>query len=280
MGIKANTCRNFCYAVGLQAFIDNNDGKTTLKRLLFPCKIAGAIIGCAIAFYKPNTLYPTLSLIVSVYRTHMSAPTVPPEVNTTSSQKGQGFELDQYIGITVKKARAQAGLKIADVAQLSGISQGMISKIENAQVSTSLETLNRLCKAIGISLSSLFNDFDRPESQARFTRAGEGLEVVGRGTQKGHKYQLLAYQRGGKRSFEPFLVTMDDLSEVFPTFSHPGEELIYLVKGSLKYRHGNQVYEMNEGDSLLFDAEIPHGPETLLEVPISLLSIIHYNNDE
>lgn len=190
------------------------------------------------------------------------------------------FDLDQYLGVKVKKARAEAGLKIADVAKLSGISQGMISKIENAHVSTSLETLHKLCKTIGVSLSTLFNDFDRPESQAHFTKAGEGLEVVGRGTQKGHKYQLLAYQRGGKRSFEPFLVTMDDLSEVFPTFTHAGEELIYIVEGKLEYKHGNRLYNMSKGDSMVFDAEIPHGPERLLEVPILLLSIIHYNNAE
>lgn len=190
------------------------------------------------------------------------------------------FSLDQYIGIKVKQARLDAGLKIADVAKLSAISQGMVSKIENAQVSTSLDTLQRLCSAIGMTLSQLFNEYDKPEGSAHFTKAGEGLEVVGRGTKKGHKYQLLAYQRGGQRSVEPFLVTMDDLSEVFPTFSHAGEEFIYLVEGSLIYQHGKNHYEMNPGDSLVFDGNIPHGPLKLLEVPIKLLSIIHYNIDQ
>ena len=69
---------------------------------------------------------------------------------------------------------------------------------------------------------------------------------------------------------------MDDLSEVFPTFSHPGEEFIYMLKGSLIYRHGNHLYEMGPGDSLTFDAETPHGPEKLVEVPLQLLSIINY----
>lgn len=192
----------------------------------------------------------------------------------------KSFSLDQYIGMKVKQARLESGLKIADVAQLSGISQGMVSKIENAQVATSLDTLQRLCSAIGLPLSKLFNDFDKPDSNAHFTKAGEGLEVVGRGTQKGHKYQLLAYQRGGKRSVEPFLVTMDDLSEVFPTFSHPGEEFIYLVEGKLIYHHGNSEYKMGPGDSLVFDGNIPHGPGKLLKVPIKLISVIHYNEGD
>ena len=189
------------------------------------------------------------------------------------------FELDQYIGMKVKKARLDEGLKLVDVARISGISQGMVSKIENAQVSSSLETLSRLCDAIGLPISKLFTDYDRPDGGAQFTKADEGLEVVRRGTDKGHTYQLLTYKRGGKTTFEPFMVTMDDLSEVFPTFSHPGEEFIYLVSGKLVYRHGNHLYEMEAGDSLTFDAEVPHGPEKLIEAPIKLLSIINYSDD-
>lgn len=189
------------------------------------------------------------------------------------------FELDQYIGMKVKKARLDEGLKLVDVARISGISQGMVSKIENSQVSTSLETLSRLCDAIGLPISKLFTDYDRPDGSAQFTKADKGLEVVRRGTDKGHTYQLLTYKRGGKTTFEPFMVTMDDLSEVFPTFSHPGEEFIYLVSGELIYRHGNHLYEMEAGDSLTFDAEVPHGPEKLVEAPIKLLSIINYSDD-
>lgn len=193
--------------------------------------------------------------------------------------KEEKFDLDQYIGIKVKKARLEQGLKLIDVARISGISQGMVSKIENAQVSTSLETLSRLCDAIGLPISKLFNEYDRQDGAAQFTKAGQGLEVVRRGTDKGHTYQLLTYKRGSKTSFEPFMVTMDDLSEVFPTFSHPGEEFIYIVEGKLVYRHGNRLYEMSEGDSLTFDGEVPHGPERLVEVPIRLLSVINYNDD-
>lgn len=196
-----------------------------------------------------------------------------------ANSKDDKFGLDQFIGMKVKRARLEEGLKLVDVARISGISQGMVSKIENAQVSTSLDTLHRLCDAIGLPISKLFTDYDRPEGGAQFTKAGQGLEVVRRGTDKGHNYKLLSYQRGGQITFEPFMVTMDDLSEVFPTFSHPGEEFIYLVEGKLVYRHGNHLYEMEAGDSLTFDAEVPHGPERLVEVPIKLLSLINYSDD-
>lgn len=190
----------------------------------------------------------------------------------------QKLKLEEYIALQVRRKRVEQALKIADVARIAKVSQGMISKVENAQVSTSLDTLSRLCDAIGLSISQLFADYDRPEGGAQLTKSGQGMEVVRRGTEKGHTYQLLSYNKGKKQTYEPFLITMDDASEVFPTFSHRGQEFIHLLEGKLLYRHGNHLYKMEAGDSLSFDAEISHGPEVLEEVPIKLLSFIMHDN--
>ena len=192
----------------------------------------------------------------------------------------QKVKLDLYLGAAIRRERMLQGLKIADVAGLAGISKGMLSRIENAQVSTSLDTLQKLCDSLGLHLSNLFKDFDRPEGGAQHIKSGEGHEVVRRGTERSHTYHLLSYQQGPHKSIEPFLVSMDDASEVFPTFSHPGTEFLYLLEGRLEYRHGNNTYLMEPGDSLTFDAEIPHGPEKLVEVPINLLSITTYRESE
>jgi transcriptional regulator with XRE-family HTH domain len=200
-----------------------------------------------------------------------------PLEDKNSSQK---VKLDLYLGAAIRRQRMLQGLKIADVAGLAGISKGMLSRIENAQVSTSLDTLQKLCDSLGLHLSNLFKDFDRPEGGAQKIKSGQGHEVVRRGTERGHTYHLLSYQQGPHKDIEPFLVSMDDASEVFPTFSHPGTEFIYMLKGKLEYRHGNNTYLLEPGDSLTFDAEIPHGPEKLAEVPIELLSITTYRENE
>lgn len=189
------------------------------------------------------------------------------------------LKIEQYIGIQIKRQRQSQGLKIADVARLAGISQGMLSKIENAQVSTSLETLNRLCDTLGMPMSRLFSQFDQQGRDALLVKAGDGMEVVRRGTEKGHTYHLLNHSRGPKKNMEAYLVAMDDASEEFPTFSHPGTEFIHVLQGHIVYRHGNHLYELGPGDSLTFDSDIPHGPEKLLEVPIQLLSIMNYSSD-
>ncbi|GFM67996.1 helix-turn-helix domain-containing protein [Pseudomonas cichorii] len=194
----------------------------------------------------------------------------------TPNEPQPKLKLEQYLGIQIKRQRQAQELKLADVARIAGISQGMLSKIENAQVSTSLDNLSRLCDVLGMPMSKLFSQYDQQGSSALLVKADDGLEVVRRGTEKGHTYHLLNHTRGPKKSFEAYMVTMDDASEEFPTFSHPGTEFLHLLEGELIYRHGNQVYRMEAGDSLTFDGEIPHGPEQLVQVPIRLLSIMNY----
>jgi transcriptional regulator with XRE-family HTH domain len=188
--------------------------------------------------------------------------------------------LEHYLGSTIRELRLNHGLTIADVAKLAGISRGMLSKIENAQTATSLETISRLANALGVSLATLFRNCDVREGSAQLIKNGEGMEVVRRGTKRGHTYHLLAYDHGPKKKFEPFLITIDHESEVFPVFEHPGTEFIYVLEGKIEYRHGKNTYVLSPGDSLTFEGDIPHGPEKLIKCPIRFLAILMYPNAE
>ncbi len=192
-------------------------------------------------------------------------------------QMAVNHSLERYIGNTIRELRQKHGLTIAEIADQTGISRGMLSKIENAQTATSLETLVKLANALGVSLSALFRNYNVPEGGAQLVKNGEGMEVVRRGTKRGHTYHLLAYDQGPTKVFEPFLITMDDASEVFPTFEHPGIEFIYMLEGKIEYRHGQSTYVLAPGDALTLRGDIPHGPEKLVELPIRFLAIIHYS---
>lgn len=205
----------------------------------------------------------------------MTTPPRKPALNADTSTFRER-NLDQYIGPKLRAQRLSQGLTLADVASLAGISRGMLSKIENSQISSSLETLHQIVSALGMTLGQLFRDFDVPEGSALHVKSGQGLEVVRRGTKRGHTYHLLAYNQGPQKRIEPFLITMDNISEVFPTFTHQGVEFIYMLKGRLVYRHGRNTYLLKPGDSLTFQGSVPHGPEELVEVPIRFLAIINY----
>jgi transcriptional regulator with XRE-family HTH domain len=189
-----------------------------------------------------------------------------------------GQTLEHYLGNTIREIRLNHGLTIADVATLAGISRGMLSKIENAQTATSLETISRLAQALGVSLATLFRNCDVRVGSAQLVKSGEGMEVVRRGTKRGHTYHLLSYDQGPKKLFEPFLITIEQESEKFPVFEHPGTEFIYMLEGCIEYRHGQNTYVLSPGDALTFEGDIPHGPEKLIQCPIRFLSVIMYPN--
>lgn len=193
-----------------------------------------------------------------------------------NEEKNNLSTLDAHLGAMIKAQRLKNHLTISDVAELADVSRGMLSKIENGQVSCSLDSLQRIAKALGMKLSTLFSEFDIPQSKAQLVKKGEGMEVVRRGTKKGHTYHLLAYDQGPKKLFEPFLISMDDESEVFPTFQHEGTEFIHMLQGKIEYKHGDQVYTLESGDSLTFDGNIPHGPVKLIKIPIRFLSVTYY----
>lgn len=187
-----------------------------------------------------------------------------------------GNTLERYLGSTIRELRRSHGLTIADISERAGISRGMLSKIETGQTATSLDTLTRLSRALGVSLSALFRNFDVADSGAQLVRKGESMEVARRGTRSGHTYHLLAYDQGPNKLFEPFLITIEQESETFPIFEHPGTEFIYMLEGQIQYRHGKNLYDLKPGDALTFNGEIPHGPEKLTQCPIRFLSVIIY----
>ncbi len=197
---------------------------------------------------------------------------LPPTADDPSQVKA----LDQHIGATVHALRSRRAMTIADLSRRSGVSAGMLSKIENAQVSASLETLLSLSRALGVGVADLMHEFQAREGDVQFVPKNGGLEVIRRGTKKGHTYRLLFSHRGPHKPFEPFLVTLNDASEVFPSFKHKGLEFIHILEGKLRYRHGDQTFMLAPGDSITFNGDVPHGPDALIKLPIVMLAIMVY----
>ena len=184
-----------------------------------------------------------------------------------------GDELERAIGNQVRRYRKQLGLTVAELADNADLSTGMLSKIENGNISPSLATLRALSIALNVPVTALFRQFEE-QRDATYVRAGQGLHIERRGTRAGHQYQLLGHSIHSEVSVEPYLITLREKSEVFPIFQHEGIEFIYMLEGIVTYRHADTTYRLSPGDSLFFDADAPHGPEELVELPVRFLSII------
>ena len=207
------------------------------------------------------------------------APPVPvaalaPDPLLTGSN-APAHSLEQALGSQIRLLRRRVELTVAELATSAGISAGMLSKIENGQISPSLSTLRAVSGSLGVPLTQLFATFEE-QRDCSFVPAGQGVAIERRGSKAGHRYNLLGHALGGPVVVEPYLITLHEEAVPYQGFHHAGVEFIYMLTGEVVYRHGEQTYHLQPGDALLFDSAAPHGPERLLVKPMTFLSIIIY----
>ncbi|MEQ6899646.1 XRE family transcriptional regulator [Nocardioides sp. YIM 152588] len=188
---------------------------------------------------------------------------------------GDDLELEEAIAQNVRALRLRYDLSVTELADRIGISKAMLSKIENAQTSCSLNTLSRLAQGLDVPVTALIRGADA-EREASFTKSGSGPTITRNGTKQGHSYELLGALRGEHKRLECLMVTLTEDSEVYPMFQHPGTEFLHMVEGVMDYGHGRSVYRMSPGDSLTLDGEGAHGPVRLIELPIRFLSVVAF----
>lgn len=183
--------------------------------------------------------------------------------------------LEAAIGHKVRVLRRRHQITAAHLAGQAGLSPGMLSKIENGMTSPSLATLQSLSQALNVPLTAFFADFEE-RYDCSYVRAGSGVAIERRGTKAGHHYQLLGHSLSGDIVVEPFLITLSKDAVSYTQFQHEGTEFIYMLTGKVRYRHADKVYLLEPGDTLFFDAAAPHGPEDLITLPMTYLSVIVY----
>ena len=180
--------------------------------------------------------------------------------------------LAAVIAERVRELRQQLGLTVAHLAELTGLSKGMLSKIENMQASPSLATLARLSVALKVPVTAFFRGLNE-EQDVMFVKAGRGLDIEHKGSGAGHRYESLGIMRAPSNTLEPLRVTLTERSNTFPLYQHAGTELIYMLSGRMEYGYGSSRYLLESGDVLQFIGGVPHGPAALVELPIQFLSI-------
>ena len=192
------------------------------------------------------------------------------EINSVSKQNPHSLSeyrenvLEVAIGRQIRIYRKQMEITVSDLSKMTGLSTGMLSKIENGNTSPSLSTLQTLSNALSIPMTAFFKQFEQ-KRECIHTKANEGVEVEGEGTRAGHQYNLLGHLGSNDSGVivEPYLIELTSETDTFKTFQHGGLETIYMLAGEITYRHGDGEYKLQPGDTLFFDANTPHGPVTL-----------------
>ena len=177
------------------------------------------------------------------------------------------------VGLTLQRLRLERDLKLGDLAARAQISTAMISRIENGHVSPSLATLTSLADALDVPLMALFARSDTA-ADVHHARAGDGLPARRITQGHTHDYLLLGKHSAPRGTFQSARICISKKqSGNLPSYQHEGHVFIYMIEGKAIYRCGSEDFEMSAGDTLSFDAKLPHGFHQILSDKIEFITV-------
>jgi transcriptional regulator with XRE-family HTH domain len=158
------------------------------------------------------------------------------------------------IGRILKVYREKTGKNQGDIAEKAGISVSMLSQIERGMVSPSIETLVAVCGVLDLDPSELFKKISS-NPPVRIHHRGERL----RNELPGVKYEQLMTSQHPACQAELFLIEVEPgRNTSFSGGGHEGVEMGYVVSGDAVLTVDAREYRVSEGDSIYFNAQLPH----------------------
>lgn len=160
--------------------------------------------------------------------------------------------IEPDVGARIRALRERQRLSLRALAKRCNLSINAISRIERGESSPTLTSLHQLALALEVPITDFFEDESdrvivffkhnqRPQSRSN----GIIMENLGSGLPN--------------QQIEPFLVTIEPgAGSATSPITHPGEEFVHCLEGEVEYQVSGQVYTLQPGDSLLFDASEPH----------------------
>ncbi len=157
----------------------------------------------------------------------------------------------------IKARRLEQRLTIEDVAAQAGLTRSWLSKVENFRVTPSLPALGKIAIALDVSVSELLEGLDERPPLVIIRKSER--QVVQRNQSKKNKsvYESLAHSRMN-RTMDPFLITIPGGVSRKEAMDHEGEEFLYVQSGSIDFEYDGETTSLGAGDSLYFDATVPH----------------------
>jgi quercetin dioxygenase-like cupin family protein len=153
----------------------------------------------------------------------------------------------------MRHLRTTQGVSLRALAELSGLNVNTLSLIENGHSSPSVGTLQQIASALAIPITAFFEDAVAQQTVVH-VKQGERPQAA-------FSHGVMEDLGGGLASHgaEPFLVTLHPHARSGETpIVHTGKEFVYCLEGHLTYWISGREYLLTPGDSLLFEARLPH----------------------
>jgi XRE family transcriptional regulator, regulator of sulfur utilization len=178
------------------------------------------------------------------------------------------------VGARVKALREAEGLSLRDLAERSGVSAPMLSQVERGETSPTLTVAARIAAGLQLRLSQLL----RLDEQGAVTVIRAGARRRGGNARRGHRFEVLTSSQPGQRA-ELSRHTLgaggstgapDD-----PPIHEPGSRETALVQeGRVVLVCDGRRYELGEGDTVTFDADLPHHFENPTTDDAAFLAVV------
>lgn len=174
----------------------------------------------------------------------------------TSATLSRGLR-EYAVGAKLRGLRLRKKMGLVELGRHTGLSAGMISKVERGVLFPTLPTLLRIALVFGVGLDFFFSDsaarkafgIVRRGERTRFSERLGGREVA-------WEFECLDFA-ATERKMNAYWVRFAAASRP-KAHEHAGAEFIQILKGSLLLRVGTDDHTLDEGDSVYFDASQPH----------------------
>jgi transcriptional regulator with XRE-family HTH domain len=169
----------------------------------------------------------------------------------------------QNLPYRLKALRRLQRLSLDQLAQRSGLTKSYLSKLERGVSEPSISTVLKLAEAYGMGISELMGIGEEGGDSISVVRRNERTPLDRPGRDAGYRYEAVAGKRLVK-SMNPFIVHPPRENQAAPdSFPHSGEEFMLVLKGSVSITIGGKKFDLDTGDSVYFDSELPHQLRTI-----------------
>ena len=173
------------------------------------------------------------------------------------------------IPVRIKELREILEISTIDMARDIAIPLETYLKFESGELDIPISVLYRISAKLGVDATTLLTGEDPRIDTASVCRRGKGVRIE---RYPGYEFSSLAYNFKG-RTIEPLLVYLDPSKKAAAPVTHYGQEFNYVVEGKVKITVGQREYILETGDSIYFDAGLPHG-QAAAEGPAQFITII------
>lgn len=163
---------------------------------------------------------------------------------------------ESQIGKNIKSLRLSLNLTLDGLAEKTGLTKGYLSKVENSKKSPPVSTLIVIAKALGVTLSQIFEE-ENTTVRCSVVKEAERQFMAKTGVGFGYSYETLAHKYSDKK-MEPSILTIPADSKKSLVFQHDGEEMVLVIEGTMRFFHGEDEYLLENGDCVYFDSSVPH----------------------